>query len=97
MPRLTNDERNQAIGMVTGGMSFAQVAMRMRVHRHTISRLISRHRRTDSVADRPRAGRPRVTTPAQDRYIRTVHLRYYYYYYFFFVIPLDRLDHFRSN
>lgn len=76
MPRLTRDERNQAIGMATGGMSFAQIALRMRVHRHTIARLMSRHRTTDSVADRPRSGRPRVTTPAQDRYIRTAHLRY---------------------
>uniref|UniRef100_A0AAZ3NR99 Tc1-like transposase DDE domain-containing protein n=1 Tax=Oncorhynchus tshawytscha TaxID=74940 RepID=A0AAZ3NR99_ONCTS len=30
--------------------------------------------RTDH-CDRPRSGRPRITTPAQDRYIRTSHLR----------------------
>ena len=51
MPRLTRDERNQAIGMVIGGMSRALVAMRNRVHRNTISRLISRHRATDRATE----------------------------------------------
>ena len=31
-----------------------------------------------TVKDRPRGGRPRVTTPAQDRFIRTAHLRNYF-------------------
>ena len=51
MPRLTRDERNQAIEMVIGGMSHAQVAMRIRVHRNKISRLISRHRATDRATE----------------------------------------------
>ena len=37
--------------------------------------LRQRYRETGQTADRPRCGRPRVTTPAQDRYIRTPHLR----------------------
>jgi hypothetical protein len=34
-----------------------------------------RYRETGWTADRPRSGRPRVTTPAQDRYVRTSHLQ----------------------
>ena len=30
---------------------------------------------TGRTADHPRSGKPRVTTPAQDRYIRTSHIR----------------------
>ena len=33
------------------------------------------YRETGRTADRPRSGRPRVTTPSQDRYMRTSHLR----------------------
>jgi len=41
----------------------------------TISRLQSKFHDTYTVADRPRAGRPRVTTLRQDRTIRLMHLR----------------------
>ena len=41
----------------------------------TVRRLRQLYRETGRTADRPRSGRPRVTTPAQDRNIRTSHLR----------------------
>ena len=41
----------------------------------TISRLVQRLRATGRLTDRPRSGRPRVTTQRQDRRIRLVHLR----------------------
>ena len=40
-----------------------------------INRLWARYNATGSTRDRPRSGRPRITTPAQDRYIRLLHLR----------------------
>jgi transposase len=40
----------------------------------TVRRLRQRYRETGQTADRTRSGRPCVTTPAQDRYIRTSHL-----------------------
>ena len=40
-----------------------------------VRRLRQRYRETGWTADRPCSGRPRVTTLAQDRYIRTSHLR----------------------
>jgi transposase len=41
----------------------------------TVERLVRRLRDTGRVADRPRLGHPRITTPRQDRAIRLSHLR----------------------
>jgi hypothetical protein len=41
----------------------------------TISRLMIRLRQTDRTNDRPRNGRPRVTSQRQDRHVRLIHLR----------------------
>ena len=56
-------------------MTAAAVARHFGVSRSTISRLQGRLGTTGSVADGRRSGRPRVTTAAQDRRIRTTHLR----------------------
>ena len=75
MPRLNNDERNQAIGMLNAGMSETVVSRHFGCTRKTIDHLQRRFRVTGNVADRPRRGRPRVTTAADDRYIVLQHLR----------------------
>ena len=74
MPRLTDTQRNQAIGMLRS-MSVNEVAQFFNCHRTTISKLKSRVQRTGSVKDMPRTGRPRVTSAADDRLIQTTHLR----------------------
>ena len=76
MPRLSQEARNQAIGMIRAGMTMRAVAGLFNVDKNTVDRLVQRHRVSGSVTDRPRSGRPRVTTPAQDQYLRTRHLRY---------------------
>ncbi len=43
--------------------------------RQTIIRLFQRVHQTGQTVDRPRNGRPRVTTPREDRYLRVMHLR----------------------
>lgn len=74
MPRLTESERNQAIGMLQkSGVS--EVAAFFNTSLRTIKLLRARLQQTGSVKDRPRSGRPRVTTVAEDRRIRTLHLR----------------------
>ena len=75
MPRLNNDERNQAIEMLNAGMSATFVSRHFGYIGKTIERLRGRFRVTGNVADRPRSGRPRVTTAADDRYIVLQHLR----------------------
>lgn len=75
MPVLLPWQRHQAIGMLQAGMSQSQVARHLNCNQSTISRLLRRFRQTGSTNARPRPGRPRVTTPRQDQYIRTLHLR----------------------
>ena len=75
MPRLDKVNRERAIGMLDAGLFQAEVARRFGVYRTTINRLVGRLRRTQSTDDRPRSGRPRVTSHVQDRYIRLRNLR----------------------
>ena len=76
MPRLNNDERNQAIGMLNAGMSTTVTVVwrHFGCTRKTIEWLRRRFRVTGNVADRPQSGRPRVTTAADDCYIILQHL-----------------------
>ena len=76
MPRLNNDERHQAIGMLNVGMSVAVVSRHFCCTRKNMDRLRRRFCVTGKVADRPRSERPRVTTAADDRHVVLQHLRY---------------------
>ena len=58
-----------------GGMRTADVARAINCNVHTVRRLRQRYGETVRTADHPCSGRPGVTTPAQDRYIQTSHLR----------------------
>ena len=70
MVRLTEVQRGQAIALLMQGQRQQQVARHFGVHVSTIERLVRRLRETGRVADRPRSGRPRVTSQRQDRAIR---------------------------
>ena len=59
-PGMTFKQRERAIGMLTAGISFP-----------TISRQLNRFQQTGNVADRPRLGNPRKTTPREDRFLTT--------------------------
>ena len=75
MPRISDNQRHQALGMIQGGMSRREIARRMQCSPSTITRLAQRHQQTGSLNDRPRPGRQREMTPQQDRYIILQHLR----------------------
>ena len=75
MPKLDAATRNIIFGRLQAGESQNAVARLYNVHRSTISRLWQRYQQSGSTADRQRSGRPRITTAAQDRYIRVIHLR----------------------
>ena len=55
--------------MDNGGFSHGRVADHFRVNHSIIVRLMQRVRQTGNVTDRPRASRPRKTTPRDDRLI----------------------------
>ena len=61
--------------MLEAGETQEVVAARMGCSQPVISNLVNRHEETGTVEDRPRSGRPRVTTPNQDHYIVLQHLR----------------------
>ena len=69
MPGVPAHLRERALGMLQGGMRTADVARAINCNVRTVRRLRQRYRETGQTADHPRSGRPRVTTPAQDRYI----------------------------
>ena len=75
MPRISVQERERALGQLQAGRSGRDVAATFGCHLATIYRLGTRHHLTGAVNDRPRSGRPRVTSQHQDRHIRFVHLR----------------------
>ena len=75
MVRLTQDQRNAAVQMLLCGMSQAVIARNFLVSKSTITCLYQRLRQTGMTNDRPRSGRPRVTTRRQDRYMCLSHLR----------------------
>ena len=73
--RLTDVQRGRAIALLMQGQRQQQVANHFGVNVTTIERLVRRLRETGHLADRPRSGRPRVTSRLQDRTIRLAHLR----------------------
>lgn len=75
MTRLSPDERGRALGLLEANYSARAIARRMNCHHRTITNLAERYQRTNSSRDRPRSGRPRVTTRRDDRHIERDHLR----------------------
>ena len=74
MPRLSQFKRQCAVGMLETGMVHNEVARRFGVQRNMIQYLWRRYQQQGNPRDRPRSGRPRVTSQAQDNHIRVTHL-----------------------
>ena len=75
MPRISENQRNQAIGMLQAGAMVNDVAQHFGCSRQTIHNLNTRFVITSSVRDRPHPGQRRVTSQQDDRYITLTHLR----------------------
>jgi len=56
MPRLSNAQQNQAIGLRNGGANATVVAARLNSNRSTISRLRMHYLQTGDVTDQSRRG-----------------------------------------
>ena len=72
---MTLQERAEAIGMLRAGMPLNDIATHFTVCKKIIQRMAHRYNLIGEVKDRARSGRPRITTQAEDRRIRTAHLR----------------------
>ena len=63
MSRLSLVEKARAIGQLQAGIHQSEVAQTFGVDQSTISRWRRKFRETGDVKDRPRNGRPSITTP----------------------------------
>ncbi|GFW84149.1 transposable element Tcb2 transposase [Trichonephila clavipes] len=70
--RMEDSECRRSVGRIEAGQSITDVALFFGVHHSVISRLWKQFQTTQTVVRRPVGGCPRVTTPAEDRYIATV-------------------------
>lgn len=61
--------RAKIVTLVEEGHTQADVAARVGVNQSDVSRIVKKFRETNSVHDRPKSGRPRITTDVQDRFI----------------------------
>ena len=75
MPRLNQNQRIQALTMLSRGDNVSNISRVFGCHRNTIIRLRQRFLQTGGVADRRRPGRQKVTNPRTDRFITLTHLR----------------------
>jgi hypothetical protein len=57
--------------MLTAVMSAIDFARHFHCHKSTLCRLRNRFQQTGNVADRSRSGKPRKTTPREDRFLTT--------------------------
>ena len=74
---IPQDIAKKIIRMAAAGATQGAKAARDGVHRgtrHSVRNILRRHALTGTTRHRPITGRPRVTTSAQDRFIRTSHL-----------------------
>ncbi|GFY18689.1 transposable element Tcb2 transposase [Trichonephila clavipes] len=67
--RLPNSLRWRAVGWMEMGLLQADAARRLNVSRSVVQRLWDQYQSEDSVSRRPVPGRPRATTPAEDRFL----------------------------
>ncbi|GBN06132.1 hypothetical protein AVEN_222594-1 [Araneus ventricosus] len=70
--QMEDSERWRAVGRIEAGQSITDVALFFGVHHSVISRLWKQFQNSQTVVQRPVAGRPKVTTPAEDRYFAVV-------------------------
>ncbi|CAF0873764.1 unnamed protein product [Brachionus calyciflorus] len=66
------EDRIKAVTMCQQGKSFAAIARELKRSKSCIKRNIDRYNETNSYKDRPRPGRPRISTAKDDRNL--VHL-----------------------
>ncbi|GBM34646.1 hypothetical protein AVEN_122041-1 [Araneus ventricosus] len=67
--RLPDSLRRRAVGWMEMGLSQADAARHLNVSRSVVQRIWDQYQSEDSVFRRHVSGRPRVTTPAEDRFL----------------------------
>lgn len=71
-PELSQFERGRIVGMLEAGMSQAEVSRKVNRSRYAVQCAWKRWLETSANANLPRSGRPRITTPRNDRQLMNV-------------------------
>ena len=69
MRQLSDEARNQIIGQLQAGRRIIDVARHFDICKKTVVRLRQKFNRTGSTKNLPKTGKPRKTTPQEDRNI----------------------------
>ena len=76
MSRTTIGQRWRVIALSEQGMSSRAISARLGIPKSTVCNIVNRHAvRPGDVSDRPRSGRPRKTTPREDRPLARIAMR----------------------
>ena len=70
----TAEIRRQVVHLSAKGLSTRAIASIIAANQSTVSRILKRHRETGSVEKKPRCGRPRKSTPRDDRHLKALSL-----------------------
>ena len=73
--QLSKEKRVAIITLRNEGQSVRKIGKTLKVSPSAVTKTIKRYKETGSHADRPRKGRPRVTSAAEDKFIRVTSLR----------------------
>ena len=64
---LSESERRIIVGQYRAGVKQRDIAVNMHCSQSTVSRTISKFRNHQTLKNLPKSGRPKVTTPREDR------------------------------
>lgn len=68
--RVTQEKRFRCVFLHEQGKSFREIGRTLKIDHKTVKAIVVRHKKTGSVDDLPRSGRPRKTSPRDDRKLK---------------------------
>jgi transposase len=73
--RLTEGDRGRAVGMHEAGMSYFEIAAKLGCSKSSAQAVVKKFENTGSVKDLPKSGRPKKSSPREDRTIKFTSLK----------------------
>ena len=70
--RVSHDDRVKMVVLPDEGYSLQEIASKLKCNRSTVYRTLAKQRACGTVDDRKRSGRPRISTPRDDRALQRI-------------------------